>query len=147
MAGPEVRVDEALPSVLDFPRTTVEDLWRVLPATFQALGIPAGILDAGSMVYGNDRVTQTTVAGKATRDLFRCGSQSGLAVGSYRVEFGITAQPRKTPDGGAELFVQTLAAGRLVSGSRAGVTHCVSDGTLEAKIKEQVAVELARRGG
>lgn len=92
-------------------------------------------------------MTQTTVAGKATRDLFRCGSQSGLAVGAYRVEFGITVQPRKTPAGGTELFVQTLASGRLVSGSRSGVTHYVSDGTLEAKIREQVALELARRGG
>lgn len=50
MSGPEVRVDEALPSVLDFPRASVEDLWRVLPATFQALGIPGGILDAGALV-------------------------------------------------------------------------------------------------
>lgn len=147
VGGPETRVEETLPSVLAFPRASVDDLWRVLPAAFQALGIPAGIMDPQARVYGNSSVTETTVAGKATRDLFRCAASSGLSVGQYRVQFGISAQPRKALDRGSELFVQTLAFGRLVSASRSGTTHCVSNGTLELKLKEQMDAELARIGG
>ncbi len=50
VAGPEVRVDETFPSVLAFSQASVTDLWTVLPATFKALGIPAGVLDATAFV-------------------------------------------------------------------------------------------------
>jgi len=144
VSGSEVRVDETLPSVLAFPQATVDDLWKALPAAFQALEIPAGIVDASARVYGNGRVTETTAAGESTRDLFRCGAGSGLGVSQYRVQFGITAQPRPVLNGGAELFVQIEAFGRLVSGSRTGTTHCVSNGSLELKIKEQMDIQLGR---
>jgi hypothetical protein len=146
ISGPEVRVDETLPSVLAFSDASVADLWRVLPATFEALGIPGGILDANALIYGNERVRETRVAGEATRDLFRCSAGSGLSLGQYRVEFAITAQPRRVPSGGAELFVQTEAFGRLVTASRSGTTHCVSNGKLEMKIRDQVEIELRRNG-
>ena len=145
--GPEVRVDETLPSVLAFPRASVEDLWRVLPAAFRALEIPAGIIDPGALIYGNGRVTETSVAGRSTRDLFRCGATSGLSRGQYRIQFGISVQPRKVEGGGAELFLQTQASGSLVSGSRSGTTNCVSNGTLELRLKEQMDIELGRFEG
>lgn len=146
MGGSEVRVDETPPSVILFSEASVEDLWRALPATFQALEIPAGIIDPGALIYGNGRITETRVAGKATRDLFRCGANSGLMMDQYRVQFGISAQPRRVPAGGAEIFVQIQAFGRLVSASRSGETHCVSNGTLELKLDEQMKIELARIG-
>lgn len=146
-AGPEVRVDEALPSVLSFPGATVQELWRALPAAFRAVGMTAGVVDAEALVYGNGRVTETTVAGRPTRDLFRCSAGSSLSLGQYRIQFGITAQPRPLRTGGAELFIQTVASGRSVSASQSGTVHCVSNGSLESKIKEQVAAELARGRG
>jgi hypothetical protein len=146
VSGSEVRVEGTLPSVIAFPQASVDDVWKVLPAAFQALGIPAGIMDAGAMVYGNQNVTETKVAGQSTRDLFRCSASSGLSVGQYRIRFGISAQPRKMATGGTELFLQTTAVGRLVSGSRSGTTQCVSNGTLDLKIREQIEIELARIG-
>ncbi len=146
VGGPEVRVEGTLPSVLAFPQSSVDDLWRVLPATFLALDIPAGIIDARNLVYGNEKVTETTVAGRSTRDLFRCSAGAGLALGQYRIQFGITAQPRKIPSGGAELFLQTAAFGRIMSGSQSGTTQCVSNGVLDLKIREQMDIELARIG-
>jgi hypothetical protein len=147
MSGPEVRVEETLPSVLAFPYSSVNDLWRVLPATFEALGIPGGVIDGANLVYGNEKVTETTVAGQSTRDMFRCAASSSLSGGQYRIQFGITAQPRPVPGGGAELFLQTAAFGRMVSGSRSGTTQCVSNGAIDVKIKEQMDIELARKGG
>jgi hypothetical protein len=145
--GPEVRVDETIPSVILFSEASVETLWKVLPAAFQALEIPAGAIDPAALLYGNGRITETRVAGESTRDLFRCGSGSGLVLDQYRVQFGISAQPRRVPGGGAELFVQIEAFGRFVSASRSGTTHCVSNGKLELKIEEQMKAELARIGG
>ena len=144
--GSEVRVDETPPSVILFPEASVEDLWRVLPATFRALEIPAGIIDPDALLFGNGRITETRVAGKSTRNLFRCGASSGLLMDQYRIQFGISVQPRRVPGGGAELFVLIEAFGRIVSASRSGETHCVSNGTLELKINEQMKIESARTG-
>lgn len=140
----DVRVDAALPGVLAFPDAGVDEVWRVLPATFQALGIPAGVLDLQNRVYGNERVTESRVADKPLRDLFRCGSESSLARTQYRIQFGITAQPFPTRGGGAELRLQTAAMGRAVSASATGTTQCVSNGTLEMRIQEQIEAELQR---
>lgn len=146
-SGPEVRVDETLPSIMAFPYATVESVWRVLPAAFEALGIPAGVIDPSARIYGNGVVRETSVAGRPTRDLFRCSAGSGLSLGQYRVQFGIAAQPRPMADGGTELFLQIEAFGRRVNASQSGTTHCVSNGILEMRLKEQVEAELARIGG
>ncbi|MGD8276402.1 MAG: hypothetical protein PVH00_00185 [Gemmatimonadota bacterium] len=146
MEGAEVRVTDTEPSVLEFPGATVEAVWKILPAVFSILEIPASVIDADARLYGNGRVTETRVAGRATRDLFRCGDDASLSPSQYRVQFGISAQPRPGPRGGVELFVQTTAFGRFVSASRSGTTHCVSNGTLETSIKEQVDIALAVRG-
>ena len=144
--GADVRVDEARPSVLTVPGASVEEVWHVLPAVFRALEIPGAVIDADALSYGNGRVTTPTVSGRSTRDLFRCGAGAGLTRGQYRIQFSITAQPRSTPSGDTELFIQTLAYGRLVDASRTGTTHCVSNGVLEEKLLEQVMTELGRGG-
>lgn len=140
------RVDAALPSNLAFPDATVDDLWRVLPAAFVALEIPAGVVDARNLVYGNQRVTEQKVADEYLRNLFRCASGSSLSGTRYRFEFGITAQPITSPGGGTELRIQTAALGRAIRGSSSGTTQCVSNGKLEEKIRGQVLLELAKIG-
>jgi hypothetical protein len=143
---------QRFPSLLQVSGDTVMSampsahLRKLLPATFRALDIPAGIIDARNLVYGNEKVTETTVAARSTRDLFRCSAGAGLSLGQYRIQFGITAQPRRLPSGGAELFLQTAAFGRLVSGNQSGTTQCVSNGVLDLKIREQMDIELARIG-
>ena len=146
MGGSEVRVDETAPAVLEFPGATVDGVWKVLPAAFSALEIPASILDARAKTYGNARVTETEVAGRSTRNLFRCGDDASLSPSQYRIEFGISAQPRPAPTGGVQLFVQTTAFGRFVSASRTGTTHCVSNGSIEKRLQEQIEIELSRGG-
>jgi len=146
VGGSEVRVEETAPAVLAFPGATVDDVWKALPATFRALGIPASVMDAAARIYGNGRVTETTVAGRSTRDLFRCGDDSSISPSQYRVQFGISAQPRAVASGGTELYVQTTAFGRFVSASRSGSTHCVSNGGIEKKLKEQIDIQLALAG-
>ncbi len=146
IGGAEIRVDETAPAVLAFPGATVDDVWKALPATFRALGIPASVMDATAHIYGNARVTETTVAGRSTRDLFRCGDDASISPSQYRVQFGISGQPRKAGTSGVELYVQTTAFGRFVSASRTGTTHCVSNGEIEKKMKEQIDIQLALTG-
>jgi hypothetical protein len=141
----DARVDVARPGMLTFPNATVDDLWRVIPAAFQALGIPAGILDPANRVYGNDRVTEQRVADRPLRELFRCGSGGGLTRTTYRIQFGITAQPFPRRDGGAEVILETRATGRAMSANASGTTQCTSNGRLEMAFQE--TLESLLRGG
>ncbi|HEX6135539.1 MAG TPA: hypothetical protein VFZ24_16325 [Longimicrobiales bacterium] len=146
VAGDVVRVDEAAPSILAFPSARADELWLALPVAFERLGIPANVMDRGARIYGNPKVTSSTIAGRPARSLFRC-SEGGAGVASmaqYRIEFGIAVQPRPVADRGAELIVQTQALGRIVEASRSGTIHCVSNGELESRMKEEIEAELER---
>lgn len=147
ISGNVVRVEEARPSILEFRYIQAEDIWAVLPNAFRALGITGGVMDPTDRVFGNPQIRATTLAGQQTRNMFRCtneGSGPG-SVTQYRVEFGIAAQPRAVEEGGSELIVRIQAVGRLTDSSRSGVIHCVSNGTIERRLKQQVELEVARR--
>jgi hypothetical protein len=144
MSGSVARLDDAAPSSLVFKNATAAEVWKVLPAAFNALKLEAGILDAANRIYGNQKVVESTIARQPVYDLFRCAAGSGLSANDYRVEFGIAAQPRKLVDGGTELLVQISAFGRITSPSRTGNTHCVSNGSLERALDYQIQAELQR---
>jgi hypothetical protein len=146
VTGETVRVDAADPTALEFEDASPEDVWKVLPTAFGVLRIPSGILDERSRVYGNQKVIISTVQRTPIRDLFRCGADSGLSLSDYRIEFGITAQPRGLVKGGTELHIQTTALGRLTSPSRTGSTNCVSNGKLEQMLHRQIEIELEKIG-
>ena len=146
VSGETVRVDVAEPTLLEFRNASAEDVWKVLPTAFAVLRIPSGILDERSRVYGNQKVIVSTVLRTPIRELFRCGAESGLGLSDYRIEFGITAQPRALVKGGTELHIQTTALGRLTSPSRTGSTNCVSNGKLEQLLHRQIEVELEKIG-
>lgn len=146
VAGSTYRLEEARPSILEFPDATPEELWRVLPAAFDAAGIPANVMDRTARIYGNPQIRASSIGERPTRNLFRCTNE-GVGVASFtqfRIEFGIAAQPRAVRDGGAELIVRTQAQGRFVDASRSGTVHCVSNGMMERTLRGHIIVELAR---
>jgi hypothetical protein len=146
VSGSTVRVDESPVSILVFPGADMEDVWKVLPASFSALGIPAGVMDASNHAYGSQLVKVTKIGDRRVEQLFRCAAGEGLSAATYRVEFGIVVQPRKLAGGGTELTVETAALGRMASMGRAGNTHCVSNGLLEKQLQSQIETELDRAG-
>ena len=144
ISGQDVRVEGERAGIMTFPYSSVDELWRALPAAFQTLGIPAGILDGPGRVFGNYRVTETRVDGRPLRELFRCGSGSGLTRTQYRIQFAVTAQALASRDGGSELRLQWSATGRGVSASASGApVQCVSNGQLDMRFQE-VLEEILR---
>lgn len=143
VSGSEVHLDRAEPSTLTFRSATANDLWRVMPAVFQDLGIPAAVIDARSRIFGNPDVRLSSIGGQRVLTMFRCTNEgAGMAsTTQYRVEFGIAVQPR-TAGSGAELIVDVQAMGRLTDPSRSGTIHCVSNGALEGMLKERLEAAL-----
>lgn len=136
VSGDQVRVNAPPPGVLEFPNRTTDELWRTLPHAFSALGIKGGVIDPRAHVYGAYQVDGGQVAGKQLRDLFRCGSESSLSGRQYRIRFDITAQPRALERGGVELIVRIVGVGTVASPDASGTTQCVSNGTIETRLKE-----------
>lgn len=143
VTGSEVHLDRAEPSTLTFRSATANELWRVIPSVFQGLGIPGGVIDARSRIYGSPNVRLSSIGGQRVISMFRCTNE-GTGMSSttqYRVEFGIAVQPRAAA-GGAELIVDVQAMGRLTDPSRSGTIHCVSNGALEGMLKERIEAAL-----
>lgn len=148
ISGDYVQVEAARPSIIAFPNSSADDLWAGLPATFEGLLIHGGVIDEEQRVYGNMDVKSQRIAGESVRSLFRCASEGAgpSLVTQYRIEFSIAAYPRPLRSGGAELIVQTQASGTSVDGARRPPVYCVSNGSLELKIRQQMEVVLDNMG-
>lgn len=145
VSGNEVRVGAPPPSIIEFPYHTTEAIWKALPAAFAGLKIPAQVMDARGLVYGNARVTVSSVDGSPLSALFRCANAGSGPSGAtaLRIQFGITAAPRPAGPEKSELVVHTTAFARNVDSSRSGNVNCVSNGQIETRLKQQLLAELA----
>lgn len=148
MTGAEVRLSET-GSVSDATlRISPEAAWQVLPLAYDTLGLGGGVIDAQGRSFGNPSVTGRTLLGSRTDSFFRCANQGTAAssVNRFRIEFSIATTVTGTPDGQARLTTNIAAMGTPWEGTSSGRILCVSKGTLEGAIRDQVAA-LAAGGG
>lgn len=119
-------------------------LWHALPETFEALGIPAGVLDESTMTYGNRRFTRANIGDRRTETFVRCaGTSSGPSAASgYRVRLDISSRVDGQADGRSLLVTAVSGSATTVEGTSTAAIRCVSDGQLEALIAS-IAERLA----
>ncbi|HSJ10764.1 MAG TPA: hypothetical protein VK928_12650 [Longimicrobiales bacterium] len=146
IAGNEVRVDLPAPAIIEFPYHSADLVWRVIPAVFAELRLPAQVMDARNMVYGSQRVTVGSIGGEPTRSHFRCSTDGSAASGAtaLRIQFGITAQPKAIGPTKTELIVQIIGHGSPIEASRTGNINCISNGRLEGRLKQAIEAELRK---
>jgi hypothetical protein len=148
VANLEVRTSEAGSVAETTVGVSPGAAWRVLPQAYDSLGLGGGVLDAGELSYGNNRVTARNVAGNRTDRLFRCANEGAgpSAVNRFRIRFSISTTVTEGPEGHAVLFHEIVATGTPIEGTSSGRVICVSRGQLESAIQQQVAF-LAVGGG
>lgn len=133
-----VRNDEAaVTGTVDAP---LERVWAVLPEVYRDLGIPAGVLDADSHAFGNQRVSVTRVGGERVGAFVRCGNEGAgpSAANGYRTRLSVVTALQR--DGGKTTVATRVGGtGSPVEGTSTEAVACVSNGRLEERIARMIA--------
>lgn len=119
---------------------TPDQVWGVLPAVYQGLGIAVGTSLPDTKTIGNTKlVLNRSLAGRPLSDFLSCGDGPTGAplANNYRVEMALVTVLTPTPNGGTrvETRVGASAANRAVSGA---TVSCTTTGRLEAMIAERI---------
>jgi hypothetical protein len=136
----EVR-NEASVSASTVPASASE-VWRVLPAVFQQLGIEATFVDPGAAAMGNSRYTRARIEGRQLSTYLDCGSGlTGPYADAYAVTLSLLVQLDGAGGGGTEVRT-TVDAYARARGVSARPIHCQSRGALERRIWALVGEKL-----
>jgi hypothetical protein len=141
-----VRLDDAEAGTVILFDADARAVWDALPVAFEALGIPAGVMDEDAMTYGNPRFTGGRIGDRRTGSFVRCGgSGAGSAAGNYRIRLLVSSRVEGQVDGRSLLLTTVSGMATTVEGTSTAPIRCVSDGQLEELIAGVVADVVARR--
>jgi hypothetical protein len=128
-AGPAVKV-------VSFP---LEQVWRVLPAVLDSLGIPITDVDASQHVIGNSGFkAHKRLKNVALSKFVDCGSTQGFpSADEYDVNVSVLTQVEPDATGGTSIATQVVAEGRPLAFAGA-YSRCRSTGQLETAIATAV---------
>jgi hypothetical protein len=138
-------VAEAVPNVTKVPYT-VEQVWRALPAVYEALAIPTALLDSKAHVISNQGSKVRQRLGKVPLSRYiECGTtQIGPNAETYDVQLSVvTRVDADPPSGGAKISTTVDAAAKPVAFSQE-YSRCSSKGELETRIVELVTEQVKR---
>ena len=149
----DVRIEGAgtLTTVASGPATStstlpyaIDQVWRVLPAVYDSLGIPVTTVDAATHTVGNDGLKVRFRLGKVALSRYLdCGNtQIGASADSYEVFLVVRTHLR--PGEGTSTAAETAleASARSVQFAQSA-TRCSSKNALEPKVGELVGKLLA----
>lgn len=121
---------------------TADQVWKVLPAAFDSIGVPVTHLDPASKTIGNDgfRIRQRLGNTYLSR-FFDCGqTQIGQNADSYDMYITLLVQVQAT--GATSRLVTTLeASARPLTFSQA-YSRCSSKGALESRLLKAITAQL-----
>jgi hypothetical protein len=122
---------------------SLTEVWAILPAVFEQLGIEATRVDSGEGVIGNPSFRTRRIEGRRLSEYLDCGRAFGREYADqYSVTLGVLVQVLPTQRGGT--VVRTvLDAYARDPGQGGNSVHCITWGSLERRIGELVAERLA----
>lgn len=119
-----------------------DQIWKVLPAVFDSIGVPVNHLDPASKTIGNDGFKARQRLGNTRMSLyFDCGTtQIGPNADSY--DMYITVLVKVQPAGSASRLVANIeASSRPITFSQA-YSRCNSRGKLEERIGDLIRAQI-----
>jgi hypothetical protein len=119
------------------------DVWRVLPAVLDSLGIPITTRDAASGQVGTTGLeVRRTLGGTMVSRYFTCGgNQGGSSALSYDLFVILMIHAQADPAGGTALTTSMTVRGKPISTSGDWMA-CESRGLLEQRIADGVVARL-----
>jgi hypothetical protein len=125
-------------SAINVP-ATVEQVWRVLPAVYEELGLPVRQMNSSTHVIGNPGFSARRQIGRVplTR-YFDCGrTQDRPSAETYELQISVLTQVQRGESEGSILSTSLQATARPVN-FPTGAVQCTSTGALEARLAEAV---------
>ncbi len=113
----------------------LDQVWRLLPSAYSALGIPIAQLDSASHTVGNPGIRVRRHLGNTPLSRYLdCGrAQGGPSADTYEVHLSVLTQARPDTAGGTMVATTVQAMARPVTFS-GGYTRCSTTGALEQRI-------------
>ncbi len=117
-------------------------VWRVLPAAFDSVSVPATRVDARTKTIGNDGFKVRQRLGRTPLSRFMDCGQTQIGPNADSYEVFITLVVQAMPEGtGTKLVTNFEASARPIAFSQ-GYSRCTSRGALEARLLEAVLAQL-----
>ena len=116
-----------------------EQVWAVLPAVYEELGVQLSVYDTVNMQIGNTGFKPRRIGGERLSRYLECGRGMTAASNAdrYEVTASLTTRVTESDDGGSLIWteIHAQAKPRDVSGHP---VRCATKGTLETRIVEAV---------
>jgi hypothetical protein len=124
---------------------SVDDVWRVLPAVYDSLGIPITLRDGAKRVIGNDGLNIRRRLGTTPLQRYLdCGNTQGApSADTYEIHMTMQSVVSAGDGGGSKLSTVIEAMGKPVAFSGEFV-RCGTTGALEKRIAESVNGRLRK---
>lgn len=119
-----------------------EDLWAVLPEAFEAVGLPAPLLDAGTWTAAvRDHTVRRRLGGERLSRMFECGAgPQGAYADARPLQMDLTV--RLHVHGGGTRVATEISAWSYDPTGRTDRTVCTSRGTLERRIADALRQQV-----
>jgi len=132
------------PSTSSLP-ATVDQVWRVLPAAFDSLGIPVTQVDPVKRVMGNPGFKLRQRLGRVSLSRYvDCGqTQVGPNADSYDVHMTILVSLQAAAAGGTTASTNFEVLAKPIAFSQ-DYSRCSTRGYLESRLMEAVKAQLPR---
>ena len=120
------------------------DVWRVLPAAYEAMSIPISTLDSTTRVVGNSGFNVRRRLGSVPLvRLIDCGTtQGGPSAETYDIRLIVTTRVASV-DGGTSISTTVEPMGKPAAFS-GEYRNCSSTGVLESRLADAVKSRLAK---
>jgi hypothetical protein len=139
--GPYVQVGDPAENVTGEINRPAREVWDLLPAVYQQLGLGGRVVDTDRREYGSERVSGRRVNRQPIESYFRCGSDGTIAgsASRWRVQFNISTTVAELGRESSTLTTRISAFANPTDGASTGRILCVSIGTLEQAIFDALA--------
>ncbi len=123
---------------------TPAQVWSVLPAVYEELGIPLTVKNDAQRVIGNEGWRTRRQIGRVPMQRYLDCGRSGTIENAenYQVNISIITTVSANPGGGSVVGTILTATGRNPVTSSTQEVRCVSQGDLEIRIRDMVQAKV-----
>jgi hypothetical protein len=136
----DIRLSDESPAAAVVYEATPATIWAALPVAYGKLGIVADVNDPTTLTYGARTFTSSQLGGKRTSGYVRCGNEGAgpSASSAFRRRLSILSSVHDAGSGRSALTIEVVGFATSVEGTSSDPVRCVTNGTLEQRLRSLV---------